>query len=123
MAQFQNLQELEHYIRVTLPEARAIQKLKRNDGADFVDFHWHRRHFAIRPSLEVFEIKDERGLFITGASRLVQASLLVKDRQKKVLGAVVDTLEKAEETVRSNREQALALVASCKATLGKLIIK
>lgn len=123
MPEFQNLQELEEYVRKTLPDSKAIQKLKRNDEAKFVDFHWHQRHFAVQQNLAVFEIKDGRNLFITGASRLVQASLLIKDRNSKVLGAVVETLERAEEVARTNREQALALVASCKSTIGRLIVK
>lgn len=123
MPEFHNLQDLEEYLRKTLPDAKSIQKLRRNDDAKFVDFHWHQRHFAVQSTLAVFEIKEGRHLFVTGASRLVQASLQIKDRNLKVIGAVVETLEQAEDVVRKNRDQGLALVASCKATLGRLLAK
>jgi hypothetical protein len=122
MPEFENLEELEQYIRTTLPEARSIQHLKRNEGK-FIDFFWHQRHFAVRPNLDVFEIKDRKGLFITGASQLIQASLLVKDKNQRVIAAIAETMQRAEDVIRTNREQGLALIASCKNTLSRLIKK
>lgn len=122
MPAIENLQQLEEYLRKTLPEARSIQKLHRNEEGKYIDFVWHQRHFVVKPELQVFELKDAR-LFITGASMLIQASLLKKDRSEKVLVAVLETIEKAEEMMRSNREQGLALVESAKGSLRKLIIK
>lgn len=120
MAAIENLQQLEEYIRRTLPEARSIQKMRRNEQGKYIDFVWHQRHFVVKPELQVFELKDTR-LFITGASMLIQASLIKKDRSERVLGAVVETIEKAEDVMRTNRDHGLALVESVKGTLRKMI--
>lgn len=123
MPEFQSLAELESYIRQTLPESRQIQKLRRNDDSKFVDFFWHQRHFAVKETLEVFEIKDRKRLLITASSRLVQAALMIKDKNGNILKLVVETMASAEERLRSNPEQGLALIGSVKATLQRMIRK
>jgi hypothetical protein len=117
-----SLDELEAHIRTSLPLARDIQKLQKNAAAKYVEFQWHQRHFVVQPSLQVFENKDQK-LFITGASMLIQACLLKKDKTQNVLSEVIDTMEKTEELVKSSPEQALALLGSVKATIRKLIQK
>lgn len=123
MPDFQSLDELEAYIRKTLPESRKIQKLQQNAESKFIDFHWHQRHFAVRPNLDVLEIKDGKRLMITGASRLIQSCLTIKDRNIGTLKAVIEIMQQAEEMLRTKSDQGLAMVGSVKATLKRMIQK
>jgi hypothetical protein len=116
-----SLDELELHLRKALPDAKSIERLRRNDDSKFIEFTWHKRHFIVQLNLQAFELKDKT-LFFTGASMLIQASLSTKNRNEKTLGTVVDALEKAEEMMRNRREQALSLVESIKATLQRMIV-
>lgn len=110
------------YIYTVMPQAKAIQYLQRNTKAGFVDFKWNGHHFAVRPTLQAFEIKDQR-LFITGASMLVQAALSRRTSSDQTIGALVDTLEKAEDMMKSRPQEGLSLVGSIKTTIRRMIVK
>jgi hypothetical protein len=116
----QDLEELEQYLLSSLPQAKSIQQLRKNSQAGFLDFKWNGHHFAVKPSLEAFEIKDQR-LFITGASMLVQAALSTRSSNDQTLKAVLNALDKAEDAMKTRPEEGLSLLGSVKATLARLI--
>ena len=119
MATTSELEELSGYIRQTLPDQKAILRLQKNEQAGIVEFTWHARQFVVRPNLEVFELKG-KNLLITGASMLMQAALKTKEKNKKVIEAVVDTLHAAEENMRGNTSKGLALLTEVKKILARL---
>ncbi len=85
-----------------------------------VTFEWQARRFAVRTSLETFELKGDR-LFITGASGLVLYLLMSRARNREVFGEMAKNIEEAETRVRDNPEQALELLSSVKKTIEKRI--
>lgn len=118
----QQLEELAQYIRATLPQPRTILDLQIKDPPGVVNFNWQGRDFMVKPPYEVLEVKGEK-LFITGASTLMQLVLMKKNRNEKVVEAVLGTLAQAEDLIGNplNREKGLALLGSVKQTLQKLI--
>jgi hypothetical protein len=116
----QNLDELEQYLLNSLPQPKSIQQLRKNSQAGFLDFKWNGHHFAVKPSLEAFEIKDQR-LFITGASRLVQAALSVRTSNEQTIKAVMHTLEQAEDAMKLRPEEGLSLLGSVKGVLNRMM--
>ena len=116
----QDLEDLTRHIRKILPDPKALTHLKTNAEASLVEFGWHSRHFVVTTGLGVFELKDGRNLLITGASMLIQAALQTKDRNMKIVEAVVETLQAAEENMRTHRERGFALLTEVKKTLSRL---
>lgn len=115
----QELDELAQYIGKTLPDQKAMANLRTNAQAGVAEFTWHARHFVVKPTLEVFELKGQT-LLITGASMLIQAALRTKDKNAKVVEAVIETLHAAEENMRGSQDRGLALLVEVKKTLMKL---
>lgn len=116
----QTLDELVQYVHRVMPQAKAIEHLQRNGQASFIDFKWNGHHFAVRLNLEAFELKDTR-LFITGASMLVQAALARRSSNEQTIGALVQTLEQAEDIMKTRPQEGLSMVGSVKGTIRKLI--
>lgn len=119
MATPQELDELTQYIKKILPDQKALSNLRPNPAANVVEFTWHARHFVVRTSLDVFELKGQT-LLITGASMLISAALRTKDKNTKIVEAVIESLRAAEENMRSHQERGLSLLTEVKKTLGKL---
>lgn len=119
MATTQELQELAQYVRFTVPDSKTISGLRANEQAGMVQFTWRTQHYAVKPSLEVFELKGSNVL-ITGASMLMQAALRTKQKNSHVIEAVVETLRTAEHTLTDNQKQGLALLSEVKKTLSRL---
>lgn len=119
MATAQELDDLTQYIRKTLPDQKALANLRANPQAGVVEFTWHARHFVVKMSLEVFELKGQT-LLITGASMLISAALRTKDKNTKVVEAVIETLHAAEDNMRGSADRGLALLTEVKRTLSRL---
>jgi len=114
------LEELSQYIRQTIPQSKSITHLHVNENAGAVTFTWHARQFIVKPSLEVLEMKGQN-LYVTGASMLMQAWFMKKDKNEKVLGVVQETLQQVEELLsKQETEKALKLLDSVKQTLQRL---
>jgi len=118
----QTLDELVQYLRRTVPQAKLIKHMLPDEKAGVVTFEWQSRRFAVRKSLEVFEVKGNR-IFVTGASGLMQAALTTKNRNQSVINAVIETLEQVEGQMRDNKPKALALLDSVKKTLQRQVGK
>jgi len=118
----QTLEELTLYIRQTIPQPKSILHLKPVAEADAVRFVWNGREFLVRTSLQTLEIKNNN-LFVTGSSMLMQIALTGKTRIEKVLGAVVENIQRAEEFVGipADRAKGITLLSGVKQTLRKLI--
>ena len=119
MATPQELEDLTQYIRKILPDQKAMSNLRTNPAASVVEFTWHARHFVVKPTLDVFELKGQT-LLITGASMLISAALRTKDKNTKIVEAVIESLRAAEENMRSNPDRGLSLLTEVKKILGKL---
>jgi hypothetical protein len=115
----QELVELDQYVRRNLPNQKAIAEMHRNEEGGFIQFVWHAQHFAVRPPLEVFQLKGAN-MFITGASMLMQAALRTRDKNSRVVEAVVENLLTAEQTMGSNQKEGLTLLSGIKKTLARL---
>lgn len=122
MATLDELKDLTGYIRKMLPDLKQLTNMRNNETAGAVEFDWHSRHFLVTPTLNVFELKGQ-SLILTCSSILMQAALRTKDRNGKIVGEIVETLRTAEETMRSDQKEGLALVEAVKKTLAKLIGK
>mgnify|MGYP001599082490 CR=1 FL=1 len=116
------LEELAIHIRQTLPTPRAISHLELKPGLEAITFNWQRRHFFVRNTMQVLELKGDK-LFITGASMLAQLVLMKRSRQDSVLETVVTTLREVEEMLSSpgRMESGLKLLAVVKASLARLV--
>ena len=115
------LEELAQHIRATLPLAKTMTHLEINEQARIVAFVWHARHFIVKTSYEVLELKGT-SLFITGASILMQAVFTKKDKNEKVLTALDPILEQVQDmATKHNTEKALSLLVLVKQTFQKLI--
>jgi hypothetical protein len=119
MPALQTLDELEQYLRMVMPQWKAVQQFKKNPQSGFIDFKWNGHHFAVKPTLESFEIKDNR-LFLTGGSLLLQSALVSRTGNEAKIVAIVDTLNKAEDVIISRPEEGLSLVAAVKKTLAAM---
>ena len=115
----QDLSELVQHIRRILPDHRHLTRMHENKEADIVEFTWHSRHFLVRPTLDAFELKGKT-IMVTGASQLMQAALRTKDRNTKIVGAVLETIHAAEENMRVHPDKAFALLKKVKTTLLRL---
>lgn len=115
-----SLDELTQYLRQTLPQANAMQNLQLRADVGAVTFRWNSRDFLVRPSLEVLELKGSN-VVITGASMLMQAALLTKKRNDKLVGGMVETLRQAEDLIKANQKQnGVSLLDTVKKTLATL---
>jgi hypothetical protein len=119
MATAQELDQLTLHIRKVLPDQKAMSNLRPNPQGNVVEFTWHARHFVVRPTLDVFELKGQT-LLVTGASMLIQAALRTRDKNTKSVEVVIETLRVAEENMRGSRDRGLALLSEIKKTLSKL---
>ena len=117
--QDQKLSDLVQYIRRILPDHRHLTHVHQNKEADIVEFTWHSRHFVVKPTLEAFELKGKT-IMVTGASQLMQAALRTKDRNTKIVGAVLETIHAAEENMRVHPDKAFVLLKQVKSTLLRL---
>ena len=116
----QELDDLTGYIRKMLPDLKQLSNMRHNESAGVVEFDWHARHFVATAALKVFELKGQ-SLLLTCSSILMQAALQTKDRNGKIVGEIVETLRSAEETMRGNQKDGLALIGAVKKTLFKLL--
>ena len=118
----ETLDELAQYIRDTLPQPKSILHLKALAEAGAVSFGWHGREFVVKPSLQAVEIKNGK-LFVTGASMLMQLALVKRNRNEKILGALVENMRQAEDLLNNpiNKDKGLALLDTVKATLKRLV--
>ena len=82
------LEELALYIRQTLPQPRAIQRLEMMHQLEAVRFHWQGREFLVRKNMDVLELKGGDNLYVTGTSILIQNVLTKKSKNEKVLNAI-----------------------------------
>lgn len=116
------LEELTQYIRETLPQPKSILHMRPMTEAGAVSFAWNGREFVVKNSLQALEIKNDK-LFITGASMLMQLALVKRNKNEKVLGAVVENLRQAEEMINNplRREQGLSLLGTVKSSLKRLV--
>lgn len=122
MPAIQSLDELEQYLRVVMPQSKSIQHLQKNGQYGFIDFRWNGHHFAVKPTLEAFEVKDNR-LFITAGSLLLQSALVKRTSNEATVAAIAETLEKAEDLMRARPDEGMALVSSVKRTIEKMITR
>lgn len=115
-----SLEEVAQYVRQTLPQSKAIQNLQLRADIGALTFRWNGREFLVKPSLEVFELKGPN-VIITGASMLMQAALMTKNKNEKVIVAMVDTMKQAEDFIKANqKDNGLSLLATVKKTMGSL---
>ncbi|MBI4659172.1 MAG: hypothetical protein HY735_10045 [Verrucomicrobia bacterium] len=122
MATAQELDELVGQVRRILPDQRHLTRLAANEQSGVVEIIWHSRQFAVTTALEVFEVKG-RTLILSGASRLIQSSLRTKEKHKKVLGAVIEAIRIAEDSMRFDPDRGLILLEEAKKALLKLARK
>jgi hypothetical protein len=116
----QQLEELAQYIRQTLPQSKSIAHLHIDEKISAVRFTWHAREFIVKPNLTVLELKGVN-LYVTGASMLMQAAFMKKDKNEKVLGVVEETLQQVEDLLSKHQtEKGLKLLDSVKQTLHRL---
>lgn len=114
------LEELAEYIRRAVPQSRLIENLQVKEKADVVSFRWQGREFLVKPSLEVFESKGTN-VFITGASVLMQLTFAKKDKNKKVIEVVLESIARAEDLIKGRQtENALNLLKTVKQSLVRL---
>ena len=113
------LAEIVQHIKRILPDQKSLTHLHANEESNFVEFVWHSRHFVVRPNLEALELKGKT-LMITGASQLMQAALRTKDRNAKIVAAILETLTAAEENMRAHPDKAYALLKQVKTTMQRL---
>lgn len=120
MIALENLEELEGYLHKVMPQWRSVSRLTRNSNAGFIDFQWHGHHFAVKPSLETFEIKDNK-LYVTAGSLLLQAALSNRTSAEFKVSEIVDGLDRAIDAVKAQPDDALSLVGVVKHTLHKMV--
>ena len=113
------LDELVPYLRKNVPQSKAIKNLVADQKAGVVTFEWQARRFAVRTSLETFEMKQTR-LFVTGASGLLQVILASKTRHQTVVGELVDKLDEALDVVKKDQQKAMTLLQPVKTKLAAL---
>lgn len=116
-----DLEELIQYVKRTIPQSKTIQNLKSSEEGDYVSFLWKSRNFLIRKNLQVFEVKSGR-VFITGASTLMQSTLVVQNHNQKTIEGIVENLQEAEHMLKGalRKEQGLRVLDGIKRTLARL---
>ena len=115
------LEELAVFIKKNVPRAREIRNFVIHENTAIITFYWHDRDFAVKPSLEVFEVK-EGNILLTGSSMLMQLAFMKQRKNQKVIEAVVDSIRRAEDLFKAdNSEQAFSLLGTVKKTLVRLL--
>lgn len=115
-----SLEEVAQYVRQTLPQSKAIQNLQLRSDVGALTFRWNGRDFLVKPSLETFELKGSN-VIITGSSMLMQAALMTKTKNEKVVVTMIETMRQAEDFLRANqKDNGLSLLATVKKTLASL---
>ena len=115
------LEDLSKYVRLTLPQPKLIENLQVQTQAGVVSFGWQGKEFVVKPSLHVLEVRGKE-VFITGASMLIQSTLMKRDKNEKVISAAIEVLIQVEDLIKAKRqvESGLKLLDSVKSTLRKL---
>lgn len=115
----QSLEDLSQNVRRTVPIPSAISRLEINQPAGYVELTWQSRHFVVKPSLEVFELKGKT-LFVNGATMLIQSVLTRQESTNRIVKAIEGALERVEDLFKTRRpEAACSLLAQVKATVSK----
>ena len=114
-----DVERLADSVRAALPASKSLTRLEPVPASGYVLVTWSEQNFAVKLSGETFELKGKE-LHITGASRLISSSIMLKRRTDAVLSAVIDTLEKAQSLVTSDQKDALALLDSVKNPIRRL---
>jgi hypothetical protein len=122
MATAEEMKQVLDHIRQTVPQPKAMTHVKPSEEQGIVEFTWHARHFVVRTNLQVFEVKGST-LLITGASMLMQATLMTRDRHGKVLEAVIELIKAAEDNMLTNQAKSFPLLSQVKSTLTRMIGK
>ena len=117
---FTDVERLAESVRAALPRSKALTRLEPVPASGYVLLTWSEQNFAVKLSGEAFELKGKE-LFVTGASRLISSSIMLKQRTDSVLAAVIDTLAKAESLVASDQKDALELLDSVKNPIRRLV--
>ncbi len=117
----ENLADLARYIRENLPRSIKLEELRVDESADAVLFRWEKREYIVKRYLKVFEVKYNR-IYITGYSLLVQSALTAEFRNEKVIEAVMETINQAQNLIneKNKTKSGLELLKAIKATLVKL---
>jgi hypothetical protein len=110
------------HIRQTIPQPKAMLHIKPREDTGIVEFTWNARHFVVKTTLQVFELKGST-ILITGASMLMQATLQTRDRHGRVIEAIIELLQAAEENAYQNPAKSFPLLAQVKTTLTRLVGK
>ncbi|GEM_PF-800621 len=115
------LDELSTLIPRVVPSRKELSGLKVDATANVVTFTWNKRHFLAKPTLEVFELRPDGKIYITGSSLLMTRVLLSSDRNGNTVEAVLKTLEEATDYLRANKvESGLELLGAAKKVLSSL---
>lgn len=115
------LEELAVFIKRNVPRAREIRSFTVHEDTTIITFQWHERDFAVKPSLEVFEVKVGK-ILLTGSSLLLQTIFTKQRKNQRVAEAVIDSIRRAEDLFKAeNTEQAFALLGTVESTLVKLL--
>jgi hypothetical protein len=116
----QQLEELVQFIRQIVPQSKAIMNLSIDEKAGVVMFGWQSHKFIVKPSLEVLELRGIN-LMITGASILMQTALARTEKDRRVLGAVDESLGQVENFFSNHEsEKGLTLLETVKQTVTKM---
>ena len=119
----QTLEELAEFVRENIPQSKAVSHLTVNATAQIISFRWNSMEFAVRQSLEVFQVKGTR-VEITAASLLLQAILQSSSRVAKLMGAVVESLGQAQDFFKRNEaSKGMELLIPAKKAIEKLAQK
>ena len=118
-----DLNALADSIRRILPSRPPITNLQVLEEMGHVSFHWQAKDFAVDKRMHVFELKGKR-LFVTASSILLQSVLQKKDKNRRVIEAVIEVLSEVQHMINSkNRvEMGVNLLRTTQSTLQKLII-
>ncbi len=116
-----SLEELTQHLKCALPQPKAILHLKSSEDGKYIKFVWNGKTFLVLKNLQVFEVKGTK-VFITGASSLMQSTLMVKNYHQKSIEGMAETLAEIEGMVESvyKRERGLQMLDVVKNKLAKL---
>ena len=118
-----DLNALANTIRRILPARPPITNLQVSEDLGHVSFHWQAKDFAVDKRLHVFELKGKR-LFVTASSILLQSVLQKKDKNRRVIEAVIEVLSEVQHMIDSKHraDTGIRLLKTVQGTLQKLII-
>ena len=110
-------------IRRILPARPPISSLEVKEDLGHVSFHWQAKDFAVDRHLHVFELKGKR-LFVTASSILLQSVLQKKDKNRRVIEAVIEVLVEVQHLIdtKQRADSGVKLLRTAQSTLQKLII-